>query len=108
MRKSAHCVWFGDSGELERGSDRDQVARLFDEALAALGGLDVMVNNAGVSGPTARVEDVDPDDWDRTLAINITGMFNCARLAVAPLSESANPSIVNLSSAAGRFGFPLR
>lgn len=89
-------------------SDRDQVARMFDQALAALGGLDVLVNNAGVAGPTARVEDVDPHDWDRTLAINITGMFNCVRLAVAPLRESANPSIVNLSSIAGRFGFPLR
>lgn len=60
-------------------SDRAEVARLFDEALAALGGLDVLVNNAGVAGPTARVEDVDPHDWDRTLAINITGMFSTLR-----------------------------
>lgn len=89
-------------------SDRAQVARLFDEALTALGGLDVLVNNAGISGPTARVEDLAPEDWDRTLAVNITGMFNCVRLAVAPLSASGNPSIVNLSSIAGRFGFPLR
>jgi len=89
-------------------SDRRQVAQLFTDALAALGGLDALVNNAGIAGPTARVEDMDPHDWDRTLAVNITGMFNCVRLAVAPLAESANPSIVNLSSIAGRFGFPLR
>jgi NAD(P)-dependent dehydrogenase (short-subunit alcohol dehydrogenase family) len=50
----------------------------------------------------------DPEDWDRTLQVNITGHFNCARLAVRHLRESDNASIINLSSAAGRFGFPLR
>ena len=54
------------------------------------------------------MDEVDPDEWDRTLAVNITGQFNCARLAVGYLSESGNASIVNVSSAAGRFGFPLR
>jgi NAD(P)-dependent dehydrogenase (short-subunit alcohol dehydrogenase family) len=89
-------------------ADRNDVARLFDDALKALGGLDCLVNNAGIAGPTGRVDEIAPDDWDRTLAINITGQFNCARLAVPHLRKSANPSIVNLSSAAGRFGFPLR
>ncbi|MEZ0167459.1 SDR family oxidoreductase [Microvirga sp. TS319] len=89
-------------------ASRSDVSRLFDEALSALGGLDVLVNNAGVAGPTARVDEVDPEDWDRTLQVNITGQFNCARLAVPHLRESKNASIINLSSAAGRFGFPLR
>jgi NAD(P)-dependent dehydrogenase (short-subunit alcohol dehydrogenase family) len=89
-------------------SDRRQVAAMFDAALDALGGLDVLVNNAGIAGPTAKCEDVDPDAWERTLAVNITGQFNCARLAIPHLRTSSNPSIVNLSSAAGRFGFPLR
>jgi NAD(P)-dependent dehydrogenase (short-subunit alcohol dehydrogenase family) len=89
-------------------SDRSQVAAMFDAALDALGGLDVLVNNAGIAGPTAKCEDVDPDAWERTLAVNITGQFNCARLAIPHLRTSSNPSIVNLSSAAGRFGFPLR
>jgi NAD(P)-dependent dehydrogenase (short-subunit alcohol dehydrogenase family) len=89
-------------------SDRRQVAAMFDAALDALGGLDVLVNNAGIAGPTAKCEDVDPDAWERTLAVNITGQFNCARLAIPHLRKSSNPSIVNLSSAAGRFGFPLR
>jgi NAD(P)-dependent dehydrogenase (short-subunit alcohol dehydrogenase family) len=89
-------------------ADRAQVAKLFDDALKALGGLDVLVNNAGIAGPTGRVEEIAPDDWDRCIAIDITGQFNCTRLAVPHLRKSKNASIINLSSVAGRFGFPLR
>lgn len=89
-------------------SDRDQVAKLFDEALKALGGLDVLVNNAGIAGPTGKVEDIHPDEWDRCLAINITGQYNCARLAVPHLRRSENASMICVSSLAGRLGFALR
>lgn len=89
-------------------SDRAQVARLFDEALAALGGIDCLVNNAGIAGPTGRVEEINPEDWDRCLTVDLTSQFNCVRLAVPHLKKSSNASIMNLSSQAGKHGFPLR
>lgn len=79
-----------------------------DAALAHLGGLDALLNNAGIAGPTARVEDVTPEALSRTLKIDLEAMFHCARRAVPALREAGGGSIVNLSSAAGRFGFPLR
>ena len=89
-------------------SDRSAVATFFDDAIRNLGGLDCLVNNAGVAGPTGPVHEIDPEEWDRCLEVCLTGQFNCSRLAVAHLKRSDNPSIINLSSAAGRFGFPNR
>jgi NAD(P)-dependent dehydrogenase (short-subunit alcohol dehydrogenase family) len=93
-------------------ADRQQVDRLFAEAIDQLGGLDCLVNNAGIAGPTGAVQDIAPEDWDRCLAINLTGQFNCARLAIPHLLASSsiprNCSVMNLSSQAGRFGFALR
>lgn len=89
-------------------ADRASVIKLFDDALRTLGGLDALVNNAGIAGPTARCEEIAVEDWQRTLDVNITGQFYCAQLAIPHLRRSQNASITNLSSAAGRFGFPLR
>ncbi|MBI0434437.1 SDR family oxidoreductase [Roseomonas sp. KE0001] len=89
-------------------ADRREVAALFEAALAQLGGLDVLVNNAGIAGPTGRLEEINPEDWDRCLEVCLTSQFNCARLAIPHLRRSGNASIVNLSSAAGRHGFALR
>ena len=89
-------------------ADRAQVAKLFDEATKVLGGLDCLVNNAGIAGPTGRVEEINPEDWDRCITTCLTSQFNCARLAIPHLRQSPNASIVNLSSAAGKFGFALR
>jgi len=79
-----------------------------DTAIEQLGGLDVLVNNAGVAGPTARVEDVAPEDLERTLRIDLAAMFHCSRRVVPALRAAGGGSIINLSSAAGKFGFPLR
>jgi NAD(P)-dependent dehydrogenase (short-subunit alcohol dehydrogenase family) len=89
-------------------ADPRQVDGLFDAAKAFLGGLDVLVNNAGIAGPTAPVEEIELADWDRTIAVDLNGMFYCTRLAVPLLKEAGGGSIVNLSSVAGRLGFPLR
>jgi NAD(P)-dependent dehydrogenase (short-subunit alcohol dehydrogenase family) len=89
-------------------SDRGQVALFFEQGLAHLGGLDCLVNNAGIAGPTGRVEELDPVEWDRCIAIDLTGQFNCARLAVPHLRKSSNASVMNVSSLAGRLGFALR
>lgn len=89
-------------------SDEDSVARLFEQVQAKLGGLDVLLNNAGVAGPTGYVETLSKKDWDHTLAVNITGQFLCARLAVPLLKQSSHGVMINLSSAAGHLGFAGR
>jgi NAD(P)-dependent dehydrogenase (short-subunit alcohol dehydrogenase family) len=89
-------------------SDPAAVDALFDMALEKLGGLDILINNAGIAGPTARIEDIEPEDWARTLEVNLTGQYLCARRAVPHIRAAGGGSIVNLSSAAGRFGFALR
>jgi NAD(P)-dependent dehydrogenase (short-subunit alcohol dehydrogenase family) len=86
----------------------DQVDKLFEEATATLGGLDVLVNNAGISGPTANLEDCAPEDWRRTLAVNLDGAYLCARRAIPIMKKTQAGSIVNLSSSAGIFGFARR
>ena len=89
-------------------ADRAAIGRMFDTVSSAFGGLDTLVNNAGIAGPTVACEDVALADWERTLAVNLTGQFLCAQRAIPWLRKSSNPSIANLSSAAGRFGFPMR
>lgn len=79
-----------------------------DAAVQHLGGLDVLVNNAGIAGPTALVEHVTPEELDATLRIDLASMFHCSRRAIPALRAAGGGAIVNLSSAAGRFGFALR
>ena len=89
-------------------SDDAAVGRLFDDATRSLGGLDVLVNNAGIAGPTAKIEDIAPADWERCIAVGLNSVFYCTRRAVPLLRAAGGGSIINLSSAAGRLGFPLR
>jgi len=88
--------------------DPAQVDAWFDAALADLGGLDVLVNNAGVKGPTAPVEQVDPDEWRQCLAVCLDSHFLCARRAVPVLKAQGSGSVINLSSTAGLVGYGLR
>jgi NAD(P)-dependent dehydrogenase (short-subunit alcohol dehydrogenase family) len=87
-----------------RGEVEETVAR----AAEALGGLDVLVNNAGIAGPTVPVEAMDPDAWDRVVAVNLNGTFNVTRCAIPHLKRSSAGVIINMSSVAGRLGYPNR
>jgi NAD(P)-dependent dehydrogenase (short-subunit alcohol dehydrogenase family) len=71
-------------------SDRSTVERMVKAATTALGGLDVLVNNAGISGPTAPVEEMDPDAWEAVLRVNLTGTFNVTRLSIPYLRKSGS------------------
>ncbi|HYX90912.1 MAG TPA: SDR family oxidoreductase, partial [Myxococcaceae bacterium] len=84
------------------------VDRLFEDVARQMDGLDVLVNNAGIAGPTARVEDMDPAEWDRCIAVDLSSMFYCARRAMPMIKAAGGGSIINLSSVAGRLGFALR
>jgi len=85
-------------------SDRHQVTELFDRFQS----LDILINNAGIAGPTAAIEDIEIDDWEQTLAVDLSGSFMISRLAVPLLKARGGGSIINMSSNAGLFGCPLR
>jgi len=91
--------------DVSRAYDVDE---LFDEVLDAFGGLDVLVNNAGIAGPTGPIEDCEPDAWRQTVAVNLDGAYLCCRRAVRAMKQAGTGSIVNLSSTAGIHGYPMR
>lgn len=81
---------------------------MFAEVEEKFGGLDVLINNVGIAGPTERVEDIDIADWARTMDVNITAHFYCAKLATPMLKRNPGGAMINVSSAAGQHAFPLR
>jgi NAD(P)-dependent dehydrogenase (short-subunit alcohol dehydrogenase family) len=89
-------------------SKRSDIEAMVPAAVKALGGLDVLVNNAGIAGPTASVEEVDPDKWEQVLKVDVVGTFNVTRLAIPHLKKSPAGSIIIMSSLGGRFGYPNR
>ena len=88
--------------------DRLAVRDMVADAAARLGGIDVLINNAGIGGPTKPLQDLDPAEWDAVVRINLTGTFDVTRHAIPHLRQSAHGVILLMSSAAGRFGYPNR
>ena len=88
-------------------AEADQVAALIDGAVAEFGQLDVLVNDAGISGGSARLHELDVDAWDRTIAVNLRGTFLCARVAIPHLLRRPQSAMVNIASTYGIIGAPL-
>src|SRR5579863_6229370 len=89
-------------------SSESDVDRMFTAVRAELGGLDALINNAGIAGPTGGVDEIDPAEWRRCLDVGLTGQFLCARRAVPLIRKQGGGAIVNMSSAAGRLGYAFR
>jgi NAD(P)-dependent dehydrogenase (short-subunit alcohol dehydrogenase family) len=89
-------------------SDYGQVKEFFERISKQVGHLDVLINGAGIAGPTALLEDAEPSHWKTTMDINVTGMFHCCKEAIPLLRKSSSPSIINLASNAAYYGFPYR
>lgn len=89
-------------------SDEESVRDAIDATVAEFDGLDCLVNNAGIAGPTAPVEEVELEEWEQTLDINVTGAFLAAKHASPYLRESDHGSIVNISSIGGKRPYPNR
>ena len=87
-------------------SDADAVAAWLDPI--AREGVDLLVNNAGIAGPTKPIEEISPGEWRRCLAVGLDGVFNCTRRVVETMKTRRRGAIVNIASTAGIMGMPLR
>lgn len=102
------CAHARIHGTVADVSSTPSIDAFMGRAIAALGGLDVLVNNAGVAGEGGRLEDLDPDLATATLDTNVTSMFRTCRHAIPVMRRQGSGLIVNISSTAGLFGFPYR
>ncbi len=89
-------------------ADEVQVAALFETQRSRFGGLDVLINCAGIAGPTAGIDQITEPEWSRSIEVNLNGQYRCLHRAVPMLRESDSANIVCISSIAGRMGIPWR
>lgn len=98
----------GMSGSVTDVGVRAEVDALFADVRAHVGDLSILVNVVGMAGPRAAIEDIDEDEWDKTIAVNLSGMFYTMKRAVPMLKANGGGSIVNFSTCSTRTGIPFR
>lgn len=81
---------------------------LVRQAIARLGGLDVLVNNCGIAGPRGAIEELPVEEWDRTIRVNLSGMFYALRAALPVFKAQRSGSVINISTTSARTGLPRR
>ncbi|WP_197520913.1 SDR family NAD(P)-dependent oxidoreductase [Bradyrhizobium icense] len=89
-------------------ADARDVERFARDAFGRLGGVDILINNAGIEGPIESIETMKVEEWNRTLAVNLTSHFLLARTALPYIRQAGRGAIVNISSVAGLTGYPFR
>lgn len=87
-------------------SDEEHVKKIFDEIEEEFGPVDVLVNNAGISGADKPTHTVSREEWMKVISVNVNGVFYCTKHAVISMKESGGGSIINLSSIYGIVGAP--
>ena len=89
-------------------SNEDDVSNFFDQVKKKTKKIDALINNVGVAGPTGTIEKLSSEDWENTLKVNVISHFYFSKYAIPMLKKNKGGAIINLSSTAGIFGFPLR
>ena len=98
----------GLQGALANVGDPVSVEAFFNKALLILGGIDVLVNNAGIGGPRANVEEIDYQSWDDCIRINLSGMFYCVKQVIPSMKAQGSGCIINISTSSAKTGLPNR
>jgi NAD(P)-dependent dehydrogenase (short-subunit alcohol dehydrogenase family) len=86
----------------------DQVQALAERARQAFGRIDVLVNNAGIIGPTSPAIHIHRTDWDEVLAVNLTGAFLCCKAVLPDMLARRSGKVINIASVAGKIAYALR
>jgi NAD(P)-dependent dehydrogenase (short-subunit alcohol dehydrogenase family) len=89
-------------------ADEMSVKEMVAQAVKEYGQIDVLVNNAGIPGPTVNIADMELEKWNEVLSINLTGAMLCSREVLANMILRKRGSIINISSVGGMSGFPMR